>query len=755
MMEIDGSQRLRFGAYEADLHTHELWKHGTRVKLIGQPFEILAVLVKRPGQLVTRDELRAQLWPGDTFVDFNHGLNAAVNKLRDALCDSADDPKYIETLPRRGYRFIAEVEKAIASGTDESAKATSRALPESEEQAEGVRESTALPVRGAADVAEAESAPVLFAAQTQAPPRSLRRFRYPLLGVALILGLWGLWNHVGPRVGAHLQGVMTAAEGAGPSTLTPLTSLADRTGNPAFSPDGRQVAFRRESFVPGNSGIWVKQVGEEGLRQLTNGDTDCCPVWSPDGHSVAFSRLSDKQRTIYEVPVKGGAVQVLSVAGMISGHAEIDWSPDGEIAFAAKGAQNPSAIFLLSLDSRTVRQITGPHAKDEDWGPAFSPDGSRIAFVRSSNIMVMPAEGGELQRLTPESVSVLGSPAWAPDGQSIVFASIIFASGHQDRVGLWRIPASGGSPSPIREAGQLVWNPAIAKRGFRLACEMSSNARSIDQMDLYPAEQKARTLVTSVSGENGGLQLSPDGKRMAFESDRTGGLDIWTSDRNGQNPIQLTAIGTAGAPRWSPDGKEIVFDVGLGRDWREPRAIFLISADGGAPRPLLQDTFSNPVPRWSHDGQWIYFASNRTGDWQIWKIQKSGGSPVQVTRQGGFAAEESPDGEYIYYAKHNYESPEIWRMPVAGGYETPVYPGIRPLDWAAWTVLENGILFVGSGANGIPTVSLYDFAAQGVKHLAVLDKPPFWLTATPDGKSVIFDLPGQEESHVMLLENFR
>ena len=373
-------------------------------------------------------------------MDFNHGLNAAVNKLRDALCDSADDPRYIETLPRRGYRFIAEVEKAIASRADEFAKAAGRALSESAAQV--APDTTVLPVRAAADLAEAESVPVLVSAQTQSSRRTLPWLRYSILGVVLILGLWGLWSHVGPRVAGHLHGVMTATEGAGPSTLTPLTSLADRTGNPAFSPDGRQVAFRRQSFVPGNSGIWVKQVGEEGLLQLTNGDTDCCPVWSPDGHSVAFSRLSDKQRTIYEVPVKGGAVRVLSVAGMVSGHAEIDWSPDGDkIAFAAKGAQNPSAIFLLSLDSRTVRQITGPHAKDEDWGPAFSPDGSRIAFVRSSNIMVMPAEGGELQRLTPESVSVLGSPAWAPDGQSIVFASIIFASGHQDRVGLWRIPA--------------------------------------------------------------------------------------------------------------------------------------------------------------------------------------------------------------------------------------------------------------------------------------------------------------------------
>ena len=116
--------RIRFGPYEADLHTHELWKHGLRVKLVGQPFEILAVMVTRPGELVTREELRTKLWPGDTFVDFNHGLNAAMNKLRDALSDSADDPRYIETLPRRGYRFVAPVERVaaitVASGMQSS-----------------------------------------------------------------------------------------------------------------------------------------------------------------------------------------------------------------------------------------------------------------------------------------------------------------------------------------------------------------------------------------------------------------------------------------------------------------------------------------------------------------------------------------------------------------------------------------------------------------------------------------------------------
>src|SRR5215472_4583054 len=109
-MTSNESNRARFGPYEVDLHTHELWKYGTRLKLVGQPFEILAMLLSKPGELVTRDEMRSRLWPSDTFVDFNHGLNAAVNKLRDTLSDSAEAPRYIETLPRRGYRFIGQVE---------------------------------------------------------------------------------------------------------------------------------------------------------------------------------------------------------------------------------------------------------------------------------------------------------------------------------------------------------------------------------------------------------------------------------------------------------------------------------------------------------------------------------------------------------------------------------------------------------------------------------------------------------------------
>jgi Tol biopolymer transport system component/DNA-binding winged helix-turn-helix (wHTH) protein len=748
MMGINDSDRLRFGPYEVDLHTHELWKHGTKLKLMGQPFNILTLLIKRPGRLVTRDELRILLWPGDTFVDFNHGLNVAVKKLRDVLCDSADDPKYIETLPRRGYRFIAEVEIApISDSPREEIRFERRQLP-----AQSIGPLATEQYDRAAAAEFTPSIPLTPPSRERSEPTlgrvSLRR-GILLSVLAITVAALGVWVFMTLHYRAGFR-AKTSIEASTPGAFLPLTNLSDRTSDPAFSPDGTRVAFRRESFVPATSGIWVKQIVGEELIQVTNSGSDSNPVWSPDGRSIAFSRIHERKRTILQVPSTGGATHTLYTSSFVPGRGAIDWSPDGSrIAFTAKGREGTAAIFLFPVAGGSAGQLTSPSPSGEDWGPTFSPDGKWIVFARSNTVALISVDGGEVRRLTADRVRVLGSPVWAPDGNSIIFSAI-----YGDVNGLWRLPASGGTPEPIRQAGEMVWNPAVSKRGFRLACQVSSSARSIDQLDLKPFGAKPRTLVTAVSGENAGAQLSPDGRKLAFQSDRAGVLDIWISDQNGQNAVQLTAIGTAGAPRWSPDGKQIAFDVGLARDWREPRAIFLVDADGGTPRPLVQDNFSNNVPNWSHDGEWIYFASNRSGNWQVWKIRKSGGSPVQVTKQGGFAASESRDGQYLFYSKHNLELPEIWRVPPGGGYETPIYPGIRPVDWAAWTVLDDGIFFVSLGGDDRPRLNFYDFSRQDVRVSATLDKTPFWLTSTRKGESAIFDQPGQEESHIRLLENF-
>jgi dipeptidyl aminopeptidase/acylaminoacyl peptidase len=227
-------------------------------------------------------------------------------------------------------------------------------------------------------------------------------------------------------------------------------------------------------------------------------------------------------------------------------------------------------------------------------------------------------------------------------------------------------------------------------------------------------------------------------------------MEIWVSDRDGGNAFQLSAVGGAGTPRWSPDGQSIAFDTTS----QSGSKIVVMRVRGGAPHMLSPDSFHDVCPSWSHDGKWIYFASPRTGMWQVWKMPAAGGEAMQITEKGGHAALESPDGKYLYYAKSPYPEPEIWRVPADGGEETSV-PLVRPGTWASWQVVEHGILFVGPSLGHQAVLSFYDSSTDQITIVAVLDRIPFWLGATPDGKSVAFDRPGSEQDQAMLVENFR
>jgi Tol biopolymer transport system component/DNA-binding winged helix-turn-helix (wHTH) protein len=774
MMPNDVPDRVRFGAYEVDLHTHELWKHGLRLKVVGQPFEILAMLLARPGQLVTREELRARLWPGDTFVDFNHGLNAAVNKLREALSDSADEPRYIETLPRRGYRFVASVELAARGGAKTGPAAS---LPpvvatlkqESEMTAAGARSArvaTKEPVVAATSSVSRlpvspGSAPTIATEPRQRPrrPRLFVISIFLLVGAALVLGIVLLKWFISSEqlsAGEHEASLKAALAPAVPPV--PLTNLTDPTGDPAFSPDGTRVAFFRQGYAPGTSGIFVKPLGSLQLLQLTDNSDDCCPVWSPNGRSIAFSRVSRRvsgnERTIYEVPSGGGALRKLHVDAS-SERGYLDWSPDGNsIAFSSASAAGTESIFLLSLKDLTVRRITQPPLLNRDRGPAFSPDGESLAFIRKTEtglpemIVVMPTGGGEIRVLLAFHNGIVGPPAWTADNQSILFST--------GEPALFRIPASGGDFSEVTAAVGPACRPAASRRGYRLAYQKISAGTSLWQMNLSGPGQsgaippKTHGVVVTDTGRNEGVQVSPDGKKLAFMSNRSGSMEIWTSKRDGSDAIQLSAMGLAGTPRWSPDGHSIAFD----RDTRENGGIFVVNADGGSPRPLVQGNSQNLVPSWSHDGKWVYFASDRTGSWQVWRVSTEGGSPVQVTAHGGFAAYESRSGRALYYSKLNMPNPEIWRIPVEGGVETQVSTLVRPDDWANWALLDRGIFFVQSDTMRDPVLMFFDFSGGDVQRVAGFDRMPFWLSAAPDGKSVLYEHLDQENSHVMLLENF-
>ncbi len=534
---------VRFDIFQVDLRAGELRKEGRPIKLQDQPFRVLSLLLNRPGEVVTRDELRQNLWPADTFVDFDHGLNSAVARLREALRDSADKPRFIETVAKRGYRFIGVV--------DHTAPAVSSVADESHSLMKG-------------------EVPVLLGA----------------------IGLWPFYRKTAETPLASIE-------------VVPLVGLHGFQVTPAFSPDGNQVAFRNSDGAH-HTGIYTALVGGEKSLRLTSDSGDCCPTWSPDGRQVAFTRYADKTISIIVIPALGGTEHRVYKAPAAMGGG-LAWSPNGKfLAFPeASGVDSPrSWISLLSLSDYSTRRLTSPPGGSLDQSPKFSPDGSQIAFVRSTiagvsnDVYVIGAGGGEAKRLTFDHRPIIGPPAWTVDGREIVFSST--RGGPES---LWRIFARGGEPRPVAgPMGEGGW-PSIPPKGDQLVYHQVVAKFNIWRLDLRDQRHHQRPPFALISekGDKMRPDLSPEGKQIAFESNRLGFWDIWTCATDGSNCDQLTSLhGTAGRARWSPNGRYIAFEFHP----KEQSEIYVVEVPGGVPR--LLPTISgadNLSPSWSRDGQ--------------------------------------------------------------------------------------------------------------------------------------------------------
>jgi Tol biopolymer transport system component len=263
------------------------------------------------------------------------------------------------------------------------------------------------------------------------------------------------------------------------------------------------------------------------------------------------------------------------------------------------------------------------------------------------------------------------------------------------------------------------------------------------------------TKVIASTRYEAGPQFSPDGRRIAFHSDRSGSWEIWVCDAAGLDLLQLTSLGTSntGTPRWSPDSRRIAFDARA----REDADIYVIDADGGAPRRVTIERSDDVVPSWSNDGRWIYFASKRTGRWEVWKVPAEGSRAVQVTKQGGFAPFESRDGQSVYYAK-GLNVKGLWRVSVNGGEEAPVLEFPEVGYWGYWAVAPKGIYFVNTDARP-RALEFFNFATRRVVHVASLEKAPIaWesgLALSPDGRAILYVQVDQVNSDIVLVDNFQ
>ena len=596
------------------------------------------------------------------------------------------------------------------------------------------------------------------------PPRRGRRIRLAMVAGVVVLGLLAV---AGTVRNWFAEGIWSSRRTA-PMSVVPLTSLSGWEWDPALSPDGSHLAFSWYGDGAERADIYVQLIGAgTPLRLTTDPADDFSPAWSPDGRHIAFFRyVTGGEQAIFTVPALGGPERKLQATSCGRWQCSLDWSADGKLlAFPDKTSPDRSligsSIFLLSVETLEKRRLTAPPDEHQaDMAPAFSPDGRFVAFARvrttTPGVYVVPVAGGEPRRVSLGDVWTEGEPTgltWTPDSDNIVvsWSPQVWSTS----VSLWRVPASGGVPVQLPVGGDNARQPSISRRGNRLAfarTHFDTDTWEIAVAGSPPRGQSPRKVISS-SRQDTGPQLSPDGSKIAFESDRSGSYEIWMCDRDGANALQLTRFGaTSGTPRWSPDGRRIAFDSD-----KEQNDIWVLEVAGGLPRRLTLEASLDTVPSWSGDGRWVYFGSDRAGGLQVWKAPADGGPAIQVTKNGGFAAFESPDGRQLYYTK--YDAAGIWTVPVDGGDERLVHDLPPTGYWGYWDIGRQGLYFVNPEAKPRPAIELLDLATRRVTRIAELERQPIRgtpaLSVSRDERSILYSQWEQGGSDIMLVEGFR
>lgn len=597
---VTGRPVLRFGVFEVDLQARELHKSGLKVRIQEQPFQILALLLERRGAVLSRDELQKILWPDGTFVDFEHGLNSAVKKLREALEDDADNPRFIETVPRRGYKFIWPVDGALQPS----------ALPVGHVDAKGAR-------------------------------------RWLLLGTVILVILvsaavgWWLLSRLMPKITGSTQLTF------GGRALGPVPLFGE--GFLALATDGNRIYY--STLKAGGVGpAYVSVGGRDQVLMATPFQYAEVRHISPDGSVLlVYGTIAGALEShLWLVPTAGGGPRRL---GSVEGH-DGAWSPDGRQIVYAKGQD----LYRAESDGSNSRKLTTIPGKA--FWIRWAPDATRIRFTvidpktSAHRLWESQPDGTDLHRL---SLSWDKQPQeccgeWTPDGRFFLFR--IFRDSRADiwliREGRW--PFSRGPRKPIRlTTGPLDTPAAIPSRDGKKLFAIET----LPKFELQRYDLKTRRLAPFLPGISAVMaDFSPDHQWIAYVEQRGKETILWRSKVDGSERLQLTAPPMfADDPRWSPDGKQIVF---MGKLPDAPWNNYVVPAGGGGPGAFSPEERNALDATWSPDGTSVMFG--RPPDyWAEASTPKAiyilNLKTNQITTlpgsEGLFSPRWSPDGRYV------------------------------------------------------------------------------------------------------------
>ncbi len=583
-LNLESSSRVAFGLYEADLQTGELWKAGRKIKLQSQPFKILAFLMERPGEVVSREELQTRLWGKGTVGDFDHSLGTAINKIREALSDTADDPRFVETLARRGYRFIAPVTVLSTPAAPTAGVRTPSASAANEAETEA-------PASAPPDaLVESQSVPDLPSQGAARERLQFRRLR-PYLAAALIpvaagLGYLGGMDHPAalPRIerithSGRISPGMPAMESL-PALVTDglRIILPEITGGRA---EMAQVDVHTGVIQPVNV---PGEIPSPGLGDL-----------SPDGASLLVrTHLSpESEQPIWIVPTSGGSA--LRLANVVAHDAT--WMPDGKDVLYAAGDQ---LLIHHLADGNSKLFATLP-------GRAFwlrwSPDGALLRFTMLDPVahtlsLWEVGRGGDKARQILAGWSQPASECcgvWSGDGHYFVYQST--RSGSSD---LWRLDGKSTS-GPVRVTnGPLSFEapamPRIGHRVFFLGLDSQASLLKFDPARVTFVPE------SDFFGTASRIEYSRDLKWVLW-TDPQGRL--WRARADGSELLQVTPDSLqVFLAHWSPDGQQVAMMARrAGGAWQ----IYRIAPSGGSPDLLLSESRNAADPSWSPDGQRLVF----------------------------------------------------------------------------------------------------------------------------------------------------